>query len=246
MKNQYIGDIGDYGKYGLLRFLRDSGVKIGVNWYLTPYDGRTDGCHTEYLGIEAMRQYDIELFEAMKNLAPLKKKHIGMVESSGVLDGITFYNDKMDFDNIPPRIRGEKRAEWHRRALTALSGCELVFADPDNGLIDRKPSAKGARKYILPGEICDYFKRGQQVVYYQHRPRMDTAKWGVFKRRILMRIPEAKLLEVSFNRWSCRTYIFVLHENEYARYEKLIGSFLESDWGQLKVGGKPAFVPEKI
>lgn len=246
MKNQYIGDIGDYGKYGLLRFLRDSGVKIGVNWYLTPKDGRTDGCHTEYLGIEAMRQYDIELFEAMKNLAPLKKKHIGMVESSGVLDGITFYKDEMDFDSSPSRIRGEKRADWHRRALTALSGCELVFADPDNGLIDRKPSTKGAQKYILPEEIECYFKRGQQVVYYQHRPRINGANWEAFKRRILMKIPEARLLAVSFNRWSCRTYIFVLHENEYARYEKLISSFLESDWGQFIVRGKPAFVSEKI
>ena len=160
--------------------------------------------------------------------------------------GIGFYNVEMDFDNIPSRIRGEKRAEWHRGALTALSGCELVFADPDNGLIDRKPYAKGAQKYILPEEIECYFKRGQQVVYYQHRPRINGANWEAFKRRILMKIPEARLLAVSFNRWSCRTYIFVLHENEYARYEKLIGSFLESDWGQLKVGGKPAFIPEII
>lgn len=43
MKNQYVGDIGDYGKYGLMRFLRDAGVSIGINWYLTPDDGR----HTE-------------------------------------------------------------------------------------------------------------------------------------------------------------------------------------------------------
>ena len=35
MKNQYVGDIGDYGKYGLLRFLAEKGIRIGVNWYLT-------------------------------------------------------------------------------------------------------------------------------------------------------------------------------------------------------------------
>lgn len=38
MKNQYIGDIGDYGKYGLLRFLSEHGIKIGVNWYLSKND----------------------------------------------------------------------------------------------------------------------------------------------------------------------------------------------------------------
>jgi hypothetical protein len=30
MKNQYVGDIGDYGKYGLLRFLANRGIRIGV------------------------------------------------------------------------------------------------------------------------------------------------------------------------------------------------------------------------
>ena len=49
MKDQYVGDIGDYGKYGLLRYLNGCGLKIGVNWYLTPDDGRSDGNHTEYL-----------------------------------------------------------------------------------------------------------------------------------------------------------------------------------------------------
>ncbi len=38
MKNQYVADIGDYGKYGLLRFLARKGIKVGVNWYLTPDD----------------------------------------------------------------------------------------------------------------------------------------------------------------------------------------------------------------
>ena len=36
MKSQYIGDIGDYGKYGLLRFLESNGIRLGVNWYMTP------------------------------------------------------------------------------------------------------------------------------------------------------------------------------------------------------------------
>lgn len=42
MKNQYIGDIGDYGKYGMLRYLEKSGIKIGVNWYLTENDDSND------------------------------------------------------------------------------------------------------------------------------------------------------------------------------------------------------------
>ena len=49
MKNQYVGDIGDYGKYGLLRFLSNRGIKIGINWYLTEDDKSSDGKFIEYL-----------------------------------------------------------------------------------------------------------------------------------------------------------------------------------------------------
>ena len=69
MKNQYIGDIGDYGKYGMLRSLASSGIKIGVNWYLCPDDGRTDGNHTEYLSDARMRVYDAEVYDVMQDLA---------------------------------------------------------------------------------------------------------------------------------------------------------------------------------
>ena len=59
MKNQYVGDIGDYGKYGLLRFLAERGIQIGVNWYLTKDDGSTDGKFTKYLEISSEAVYDV-------------------------------------------------------------------------------------------------------------------------------------------------------------------------------------------
>jgi hypothetical protein len=34
MQNRYVGDIGDFGKFGLLRFIEDTGLRIGINWYL--------------------------------------------------------------------------------------------------------------------------------------------------------------------------------------------------------------------
>lgn len=248
MKNQYVGDIGDYGKYGLLRFLRGRGINVGVNWYLTPNDERTDGGHTEYAGIEAMRQYDEELFDKIKPLAEKdkKEKEISMVESSGILEGMRFYNAVMDFDDLPCCERAAKRDEWNKNALAALDGCELIFADPDNGLIKKSPAVKGAQKYILADEIANYYNRGQQVVYYQHRPRISKSAWMAFKTQMLGTLPEAKLLAVSFNRWSCRTYIFVLHEEAYARYKNLLDDFLNTKWGSLKIDGKHAFVHEDI
>ncbi len=248
MKNQYIGDIGDYGKYGLLRFLRDQGIIIGVNWYLTPKDGKTDGCHREYLQNEKMRVYDPELFDALKEMTkpPVEQFAIEMVEQSGLLEGVSFYHRMMDFDNLPWRERSADREKWHREAVETLNHTELFFADPDNGMLDIKRQKKGAQKYILPDEIADCYNRGQQVVYYQHRSRKPEKEWEKDKKQILKFLPEAKLLAVSFNRWSCRTYIFVLHEECFDLYSMLIDRFLASDWGSIQVDGKPAFKKESI
>ena len=59
MKNQYVGDIGDYGKYGLLRFLAERGIQIGVNWYLTKDEKNKlgDGKFTDYLEQENEWKY---------------------------------------------------------------------------------------------------------------------------------------------------------------------------------------------
>ena len=247
MKNQYIGDIGDYGKYGLLRFLRDQGIRIGVNWYMTPGDGKTDGKHTEYLEAPQMRAYDPDLFDVMETIALQKDKDISQIEESGILNGLHFHSAMMDYEQLSWRIRACKRAEWHQKAMDHLKEAELVFADPDNGLSSRiKPTMKDAQKFILPGEIADYFERGQQVVYYQHRPRKNETEWMKVKTQIREYLPEARLLAVSFNRWSCRTYIFVLHPEVCADYRGRIGAFLQSVWGTYLINHRPAFVSEKV
>ena len=247
MKDQYIGDIGDYGKYGLLRFLSGHGTSIGVNWYLTPADGRTDGSHTEYLHDERMRVYDDKLYDSMAKIAFREDKHIQMVEQGGILSGLRFYSELMDFDSLPWRKRTAARSAWHQRALDKLKDTELIFIDPDNGLSStKKASAKDAQKYVLPNEIADYYIRGQQVVYYHHRPRKGAEGWAKDKVQILACLPDARLLAVSFNRWSCRTYIFVLHESAYALFRDALNRLLYTAWGTEKVDGKSAFKSESI
>ena len=52
MQDRYAGDVGDFGKLGMLRIIADSGLKIGVNWYLTykPEENlKEDGKHIGYL-----------------------------------------------------------------------------------------------------------------------------------------------------------------------------------------------------
>ena len=178
MKNQYVGDIGDYGKYGLLRFLSNCGIKIGINWYLTPNDGKSDGKLTEYLGDERMREYDLELFDVLKGSAKVEGKSVFDVEQSGILSGMLCYNRLLDLDNISYKKRGIKRGFWHRVAMHVLNDCELIFADPDNGLLESdNASTKNAEKYILPSEVERMFLDGHNVVYYCHKGRRQYKDW---------------------------------------------------------------------
>ncbi len=66
IQDRYSGDIGDYGKLGLLRSLSRTGLRIGVNWYLTPdEDHNGDGRHTDYL------RDDLSLYENNTQSIPL-------------------------------------------------------------------------------------------------------------------------------------------------------------------------------
>ena len=232
MKNQYIGDIGDYGKYGMLRSLASSGIKIGVNWYLCPDDGRTDGNHTEYLSDARMRVYDAEVYDVMQDLAFRNDKTVQMVENSGILNGMSFYSELLDLDSLHWSQRTDRRDKWHHGALEALTGVDIVFADPDNSLtVNKKPSQKGLEKFILPDEIMDYYNRGQDVVYYHHRSRKNNEGWMEEKTQMLRFLPDAKLMAVAFRRWSCRVYIFVIHENKVGFYSRALNDFIGSVWG---------------
>ncbi len=247
MKNQYIGDIGDYGKYGMLRSLASSGVKIGVNWYLCLDDGRTDGNHTEYLFDARMRVYDAEVYDVMQDLAFRNDKTVQMVENSGILNGMSFYNELLDLDSLHWSRRTDRRDKWHHGALEALAGVDIVFADPDNSLtVKKKPSQKGSEKFILPEEIMDYYSRGQDVVYYHHRSRKNEEGWMKEKTQMQRFLPDAKLMAVALRRWSYRVYIFVIHENKAALYNRALSDFIGSAWGMHKVDGKVPFTYEEI
>lgn len=247
MKNQYIGDIGDYGKYGLLRSLASRGIRIGVNWYLCPDDGRTDGNHTEYLLDERMRVYDAALYDVMRDLAFREGKSIRMVEDSRLFDGITFYSEPLNLDSLHWSQRAEGRDEWHRGALKALTGQELIFADPDNGLsANKKASQKASGKFIFPNEIADYYRRGQDVVYYHHRSRKKAVGWMDEKTQLRRFLPGVKLMAISFRRWSCRAYIFVIHEARADFYHRILDGFMASAWGSCRVDGRVPFTYEEI
>ena len=233
MQNRYTGDIGDYGKLGLLRVLQLSGLKIGVNWYLVPDEKHNhDGRHVGYLANECYRSCDPELWAELKHIVQSGAREVQALQSDQILKAV-FYTELLDFSEKTKAERKARRATWHENALKTLCGQDVVFLDPDNGLI--VPSAAGTRrenKYVLTNEIADYFLQGASVIYYQHKARKPDSEYTE-QLRILMDNPAfqgAACLGLKFKTTSQRYYFFILQPRHQERIEHAVHSMLTSDW----------------
>ena len=234
MKNQYVGDIGDYGKYGLIRFLAQHGIKIGVNWYLTNDDGFSDGRFTSYLDHPEEEIYDPELFDALKEIAFRSDKTVKMIQDAHIIPGATFYREVLKSSSLEASARELNRRLWFNNSTLILRNAELIFADPDNGISYRKTArTKDSEKYILPEDVAEYYNSGRNVVYYCHKGRRKQEAWEQAKAEIKNHIRDAQLLAVTCHRGTQRSYIFVLHPDCYVKYERILTAFLDSEWGNM-------------
>lgn len=232
MKNQYVGDIGDYGKYALLRTFIDAGIKVGVNWYLTEDDSSMDGKFTEYLKNGNLRHYQPEIFDCLSDIAFDTAKTVQDVENSGILCGASFYSALLKPVGKPAE-RVEIRKEWFRDSVSALANADLIFMDPDNGLLETGDASKpGAEKYILPEEVEEYFRSGKNVVYYCHKGRRSLGAWDSYVNLMFDRIPEAQPAVLTYHKGSQRSYIFLIHKESFKQYRGLIDKY-RSRWERL-------------
>ena len=234
MKNQYFGDIGDYGKYGLLRYLAERGLSIAVNWYLTPNDASNDGNIRGYLSKEKDRRYDSELYDVLREMCACEEKDVRLFAERGMIPGAIYYGRVVEPEpdsRLSVAEKCEARACWHRSALEFCAETDLVFMDPDNGLRSGCPSArKDAPKFVYAAEVCDYYDRGQDVVYYCHKGRRTGEQWERAKHNMLDCRPEATLMGVTYHRGTQRSYIFMLHPERKEMYRKLLNGFLGTAW----------------
>lgn len=234
MKNQYFGDIGDYGKYGLLRHLAGQGLSIAVNWYLTPDDASNDGSIRGYLSREKDRRYDLELYDALRDMCARGEKDVSLFAGRGLIPGAIYHDRVVEPWPDASLSNPEKRAareRWHQSALAACAGAELVFMDPDTGLRTGNPSAaKDAPKFAYASEIRDYYDRGQDVVYYCHKGRRTDEQWDRAKRAMREVRPDAALMGVTYHRGTQRSYLFMAHPERSETYRRLLTGFLQTPW----------------
>ena len=234
MKNQYIGDIGDYGKYGLLRFMANRGIKIGVNWYLTENDGSSDGRFTDYLNRPEEKIYDPELFDALREISTRSDKTVKMIEDAHLIPGAEFHSELLKSCTLELDAREWNRRLWFNNSTLLLGDSELIFADPDNGISYKKTArTKDSEKFILPGDVSEYYNSGKNVVFYCHKGRRKQEAWEQTKASIQDHIRDASILAVTCHRGTQRSYIFVLHPDCYLKYNRILKDFLISTWGKM-------------
>ena len=127
------------------------------------------------------------------------------------------------------------RRDWNINALEALSSADIVFLDPDNGLLVKSVSTSSAKsnKYVISNEIADYFTAGKSVIIYNHRCREQ--EFVYLQRFAWMRensiLKDAVIAGVTFKRGTVRDYIFTMQPSYAARITGCLDNMLQSLWG---------------
>ena len=215
MQDRYTGDIGDFVKYALLRALAP-GRTLGVAWYLHPDEGpKGDGRHTEYLHrAEEWRDLDPALYDALGAIVCGQDRSVQAVQAASLLGDAVFAAERLDVSDVPVRNRASWRRGWFERARLELADCDLVFADPDNGLrLDNqfRPTVRGSAKSIPMCEVRA-LGEGRPLVVYHH----NTRRRGGHQREILFwqQVLPGSVYAYYWRRWSNRTFFLVNADDE--------------------------------
>ena len=157
------------------------------------------------------------------------------VEKLKLIKDAVYYHEVLDLTRKETREEKRKRrSDWHQAALEACEGAGLVFLDPDNGLRTEEPAdMKNSGKYVYAKEAADYYRRGQQVMYYCQKGRRTPKEWEEAKNIMARYLSDAALCGLTFHRGTQRTYVFVLHGEEYERYSEILTGFLGTTWGRV-------------
>ena len=208
MQNRYSGDIGDYIKLGLLRHL-SAGRNLGVAWYLYPDEGHnSDGRHISYLSdSEKWRHLDSKLFDALQKVVG-GKRTVARLLQTGAIEPAEQCKNPVMF-NGEARRRSQARENWFRHNLRVLRNCDLIFADPDNGIIDDGEHRRRHRTFgkQMPLSEVLAISEGRSAVIYHHNTRfkgghdMEVGHW------LAQLGPEA--MAVRANAYSCRTFFII-------------------------------------
>lgn len=208
MQDRYAGDIGDFVKLGLLRAL-SPGRQLGIGWYRFPDEGHNgDGRHVGYLDDPAGKasRLDPELFHHLRSVVQAERSIRSLLP---ILGDVRSSDTSLNMTAVSVNQRRKWRQDWFQSVLDTLSGCDLVFADPDNGLTDDDDRRKGRAAFgkQLPLAEALALAEGRTAVIYHH----NTRRAGGHDAEVDYWISEIKTptLAVRATAYSCRTFFVI-------------------------------------
>lgn len=232
MQDRYAGDVGDFGKIGMLRKIAESDLSIGVNWYLTykPEEhNNADGKHLGYLSDSIFKGCDDELLQSLNSIAN-GTRSVAALENANLIPNAYYYSEVLR----PGSDKSFLRTEWFRNSIEKLMKSDIIFCDPDNGLIVKSVSEKSNKsdKYILHNELISYYKAGKSLVFYNHRCR---EKEEVYLKRFhtlkyCKDLMGAEWRGLKFVRGTIRDYIFILQPKHIEIVDNVLENIMNTNW----------------
>ena len=229
MQNRYAGDIGDYGKFALLRALAAEGFSIGVNWYLVETPPRELAVNDGGKFIpDTLTSCDPALADALREISHGPDRSVAALERASLVPNARYYDDMVPVAD---------REEWHARALSALDGADIVFLDPDNGLLVKSVGKRSAKapKYAFYEEVAGYVARGQSVLVYNHRSRKKAEDYfGEIYERLAAAVSGATdISAITFHKGSVRDYFAISANSDHAaKIRVAFNGFVDGIWDE--------------
>ena len=250
MKNQYVCDIGDFGKYLLLNHIakpssKDEILSLGINWYLTEDDNGNHGSYTEYLDPESDKNNARDSFCPLSYIVynRLKriydefggKRTVGSIKDEKVLpSGTIFFSEQVD---------NKKRSDWIKKSIEKLSEKQIIFLDPDNGIVFNQKN-KDLTKYVLLDDIKEYIEKTKSnIIIYNHGSRRKGGLENFSKNIIYPNLHnichKSQIRILWYHRGTARLYIFVIRQKDKSLIDSRIKTLLlscEDKRGKLFTG----------
>lgn len=199
-------------------------LRLGVVWYLTVNEAHNaDGKHIAYLqpGHRAarLRLVDPDLYQRLASVVASGRRSTAALADAGVLStGTCYFGEPLDVADLPVgrtgrAARQDRRRTWLQQALAATAGCDLIFADPDNGIrpaLHRVPPHRTkAVKHAYLDELAAFAQRGQSLIVYHHADRSAAVEQQARRRLtdLAHAVPVAPIAAVRASRGTNRLFL---------------------------------------
>ncbi|MFN4211231.1 MAG: hypothetical protein ACK4G5_11730, partial [Devosia sp.] len=220
----------DYIKISLLRSL-SVGVTLGVAWYRFPDEAHNaDGRHISYLtDPKGWRYLDPKLFDEFNSFVA-RERSISALERCFAVT-TKFVRAEVPGRMTPAKNRDGARSVWFGSVLKDLDACKIIFADPDNGLVDDREHRRSQIAFgkQMPLSEAVTLSSGRPTIVYHHNSRFkgghdaEVDHWlGLLGRGTIA---------IRATAYSCRTF-FILNPN--TQIKERAAAFCET-WRDHKV-----------